>query len=344
MRQSALIALLAAGCAARPAELRSPGEDLRFCAFVVNSGRSDAVEQFKSRNESFERLEELESPDDASSCDVIARLTWEGSRTYMGSGFAEVVAARTGELLLRTETYNSWWGRSAMSKAAEAVAEALRPGTAPYAKALAARGAPVAMAPAPGPASAGSSPSAASARAAAPAPAGGPVREIGEGTSLAVLELRNKLGARKGEVDVGYFTDRVRTAALRAAPGLHVFTRENLLVLLGASGLKLEECEGECEVETGRRVGADLVVSGEALLVGRGLRLSLKLHDARSGRLLSGAVAAGAAPDELEASTGKAVEELMAPLARPAPAPASAPAEHEPRPRPPVEAGRPLGK
>ena len=34
-----------------------------------------------------------------------------------------------------------------------------------------------------------------------------------------------------------------------------MITKENLIVLLENAGRKLEDCEGECEVETGRRIG-----------------------------------------------------------------------------------------
>ncbi len=81
--------------------------------------------------------------------------------------------------------------------------------------------------------------------------------------SLAVLDFRDKLGGK--EVDAGYFADVVRSASLRALPGLRVITKENLVVLLQSTGKRLEDCEGECEVDTGRRIGADLVVSGDLL-------------------------------------------------------------------------------
>jgi hypothetical protein len=68
-------------------------------------------------------------------------------------------------------------------------------------------------------------------------------------------------------LDLLYLTDRIRTAALRAGPSLYVGSRENLIALLQASGKTMEQCEGECDVETGRLVGADLVMSGEALTV-----------------------------------------------------------------------------
>jgi hypothetical protein len=130
---------------------------------------------------------------------------------------------------------------------------------------------------------------------------------------LAVLDFRNKL-ADPGEVDAPYFADVVRSAALKALPGLRVITRENLLVLLESSGKKIEECEGECEVDTGRRIGADLVISGDLLKVGTNYKLNLRLHETRGGQLVSGTAASGKTVDELDANMSAAVAELLRPL------------------------------
>jgi hypothetical protein len=129
------------------------------------------------------------------------------------------------------------------------------------------------------------------------------------------LELRNKLeGADRNLVDAAFLTDVVRQQALEAVPSLKLMTRENVLTLLEASGKKLEECEGECEVETGRRLGADLVVTGEVLRFGRGYRVNLRLHDTHTAQLLAAAVASGDTPEALEKDMARAVAKLMTPL------------------------------
>ena len=128
---------------------------------------------------------------------------------------------------------------------------------------------------------------------------------------LAVLELRNFTKDLTHE-NAQYFTDVVRGAALRAQPQLEVITRENLLVLLQATGKKYEECEGECEVDTGRRIGADEIVSGEIQKLGKLYKLSLRLHDTREGRLLASTQASGKSVEELDAATQKAAEDLVA--------------------------------
>lgn len=128
---------------------------------------------------------------------------------------------------------------------------------------------------------------------------------------VAVLDFRNKL-KDPTEIDVGYLADRVRGGLLEELPTLRVITRENLLVLLAASGKKMEDCEGECEVDTGRRIGADYVISGEVLRFGTALKLNLRMHDTHSSELLSSAIASGKTVDELDAAVGATLTQLLA--------------------------------
>ncbi|MFN2546746.1 MAG: hypothetical protein ABR567_04895 [Myxococcales bacterium] len=130
---------------------------------------------------------------------------------------------------------------------------------------------------------------------------------------LAVLEFRDEVPPAE-RINTAYLSDQVRAAAKQALPSMKVITRENMLVLLRASGKDLANCEGECEVDTARRIGADAVVSGELLRFGTQYKLNMKLHDARSGELLSGAVAAGTTADGLDRSVAQACEKLFAPL------------------------------
>jgi hypothetical protein len=135
---------------------------------------------------------------------------------------------------------------------------------------------------------------------------------------VAVLELANRLKASDRElVDLVYFSNRVRAQVLTAAPELKVFTRENMLVILEASGKTLANCEGECEVETGRRLGADLVVSGDVVKVGKNFKLDLRLHETKEGRLLAGSQAAGASVEDLDAAVPDAVAKMLVALGVP---------------------------
>jgi hypothetical protein len=135
---------------------------------------------------------------------------------------------------------------------------------------------------------------------------------------VAVLEFRNKLkGGDRESVDAGYFTDQVRAAVREQAPQLKVITRENEQSLLAAQGKKLEDCGELCEVDTGRFLSADFVVSGELLKVGTSFKLNMRLHETEGGSLLTGATASGKTIDELDAATPAAVTKLVAALPRP---------------------------
>lgn len=110
---------------------------------------------------------------------------------------------------------------------------------------------------------------------------------------LAVLELRDAAGLSPDEA--GYLTDRARGGASRELPSSRVLvlTRESLEPLLPA-GMTLAECaSGSCEVEIGRRAGADYVMSGEVLRFGGELRLLLKLHHCNTAAFLGSESVAG---------------------------------------------------
>lgn len=131
------------------------------------------------------------------------------------------------------------------------------------------------------------------------------------GSRLAVLEFKS--GARELRTeDIRFYSDVVRGVAVKLQPALDVMTRENLLVLLQASGRSLSDCEGSCQVETGRKLGADAVVSGELSHSDKLYKLSLLLHETASGNLIGTSNASGGTLAELEASVAQASLELLA--------------------------------
>ena len=67
-------------------------------------------------------------------------------------------------------------------------------------------------------------------------------------------------------------------------------------------------------METGRKLGADLVASGALLKVGSRLKLTLELHDTRAGDLLGTGEATGKTPDELVDDADRAIDEVLRPL------------------------------
>jgi len=71
---------------------------------------------------------------------------------------------------------------------------------------------------------------------------------------LAVLEFELAQGVK---IDRTYFSDLARGAVKKHAPQLFVMTRESTEALLQANGKTMADCTGECEVEVGRKLGAD---------------------------------------------------------------------------------------
>ena len=116
---------------------------------------------------------------------------------------------------------------------------------------------------------------------------------------LAVLEFTSDGSVTDSEL--GFIADRVRGEALKVLDDdeWKVMTRENMLVLIGANADQLEACIGECEVETGRLLGADRVVSGSAMVFGTRYTVMLKVYETESGELLATQELTAADLDEL---------------------------------------------
>ncbi|NNK48975.1 MAG: hypothetical protein HKP01_08900, partial [Gemmatimonadetes bacterium] len=127
----------------------------------------------------------------------------------------------------------------------------------------------------------------------------GPVR-------VAVLELGNASGLSPAEV--AYLTDQVRTTVVETVPeGSHlVMTRESIQELL-PEGVKLTDClDAVCEVEIGRMLGADFVISGEVLTFAEEYRLILKLHDCTSAAFMTSEAVGATELTELESKVADA--------------------------------------
>src|SRR5438132_6475997 len=133
-----------------------------------------------------------------------------------------------------------------------------------------------------------------------------------ESPLVAVLEFRNDVPGidRQTDRNGDYLADVARGAM--AARNLRVMTRENLVILLATSGKSVADCVDKCEVETGRLVGADFVLSGTILRFGDDLRLSLLLHDTRNGTLVAGDTVGGPSVQSLEAALPQAVGRMLA--------------------------------
>jgi hypothetical protein len=129
---------------------------------------------------------------------------------------------------------------------------------------------------------------------------------------LAVLRFTAGPGVK---VAVSTFSARLQNAALKAVPGLFVMTETSVVEMLQARGRTLEQCEGECAVETGRLVDADFVVAGTLSKIAGRLNLSLQLFDTAAGQLLGGEDLSAAGEAQLLDGAMEASARLFAPLA-----------------------------
>ena len=129
---------------------------------------------------------------------------------------------------------------------------------------------------------------------------------------VAVLEFANQ--AELHEREIAYVTDLVRESSLRLPRAKYrIMTRENILEML-PPGVDLASCEGSCEVETGRNLGADYVITGSVVRFGGQLRISMKLYATRSAELLGQQSGAAESVKALEPVTRSATLKLLAPL------------------------------
>jgi hypothetical protein len=102
---------------------------------------------------------------------------------------------------------------------------------------------------------------------------------------LAVLELGGGL-----DLNVRLLlSDRLRQGGVEALKGTsyEIMTRENLEVLADNMGVDLADCQNDCEVEIGRKLAADIVISGKVTQVDSIFFAALSLHRTDTGALLS---------------------------------------------------------
>jgi hypothetical protein len=113
---------------------------------------------------------------------------------------------------------------------------------------------------------------------------GGPALAEEDPPRIAVLELSGELDSKVLQV----LSDKVRAGVLAGTAGrrLVVMTRENMAVIAGDMGVDLSCVEGECEVQTARNLGADLVISGSVVQIGGLWLCTLKLHETDRGGLI----------------------------------------------------------
>ena len=84
-------------------------------------------------------------------------------------------------------------------------------------------------------------------------------------------------------------SDSARVAARNALATneYDLMTRENMVQILRDNEIDPSCIEGECEVETGRNIGADMIIAGDVLVLEGQYLLTLKLYATGEGKLLS---------------------------------------------------------
>jgi len=98
---------------------------------------------------------------------------------------------------------------------------------------------------------------------------------------------------------------KLRALARGYLPEVRIITEENIEVLMAAQGKELAACEGACEIETGRRLGADVIVSGEISRQRAGLLLFLSAHRPRDASFVDSASITGADAEGLSEALEK---------------------------------------
>ena len=126
---------------------------------------------------------------------------------------------------------------------------------------------------------------------------------------IAVLELSNH--ANLSQAEVNYLSDLLRRlASSELAQEFLVMDKENIITLLPPDR-KLEDCVGECAVDTGRLLSAAYIITGEIIKFGPQLRVTVKLHDTQNGRLLASEVASGKQVMDMEVGIQEAGGRLL---------------------------------
>lgn len=126
---------------------------------------------------------------------------------------------------------------------------------------------------------------------------------------LAVLELTDLSGAQA--TGATWLGETIRTrAARRMGDKWLLITRENILAML-PPGVDLASCEGDCEVETGRNIGAHALMTGTLSKVEGTWRVNLHLYDTATGAVLRSQQISAARLGDLEGQLERAVDDLI---------------------------------
>ena len=130
---------------------------------------------------------------------------------------------------------------------------------------------------------------------------------------VAVLETISASDALTGEEKM-YLTDELRSQAVRALPaeyGFTIMTRENINAML-PPGKSVEDCAGNCLVETGKNIAAEYVAQGRVGKFGSDLTLTVELYETAGGKLIGSFTAKSADADGLLSNIQQQASSLFA--------------------------------
>ena len=84
-------------------------------------------------------------------------------------------------------------------------------------------------------------------------------------------------------------SDQTRRAAIETLPQstYMIITRENMMMILGDMGKDASCIEGSCEVDIGRNIGADIIVTGNIMKIDSHYSLTLTLYKTKDGSVLN---------------------------------------------------------
>jgi len=103
---------------------------------------------------------------------------------------------------------------------------------------------------------------------------------------LAVLDKSTPKDAGLSQGQLNSLAQVARGEARRRLPeSLQVMSEENTVTILRDMGVNLAQCQGDCEVETGRKLGADWVMSLHVVRFGSSWTLQLNLFETATGAL-----------------------------------------------------------
>ena len=131
---------------------------------------------------------------------------------------------------------------------------------------------------------------------------------------VAILPLVNKTSSLVSQDEVGLLTEVVRNAAQRLPHDDFLVMRNESITVLLPEGTSLEDCQGECEVETGRLLGAHWLVTGSVVRFGKSLRVTLALFDTRKAQQVASRITKGLGLEELEGALHRDALTLLSSL------------------------------